>query len=117
MAASSSRYLRTVETSIEATSLADGTKIEGVLTALNTRHEFVTPKPDELKIYITVATLQPATPNTAEYLLDIDTIRDLAPTVDLVQPTFRIVQLVDKSHIVVGFALRAAHHRRNKGDP
>jgi uncharacterized protein (TIGR04255 family) len=97
-AASASRYLRTVQTSIEATSLADGSKIEGALTALNTRHEFVTPKPDELKIYITVATLQPATPNTAEYLLDIDTVRDLDPTVDLVQ----IVRQVDKSHVVVG---------------
>jgi uncharacterized protein (TIGR04255 family) len=90
------RFLATVQTSIEAVSLADNTKITGKLTAMNARHEFITS--EGFRLYITHATLQPAMPNTSEYLLDIDTVWDQTPMDD---PT-QIMPHVDRCHVVAG---------------
>ena len=52
--------------------------ITAALRAFHARNEFVTP--DNIKVLVTLATLQPMDPATSEYLLDIDTTFDQAPS-------------------------------------
>jgi uncharacterized protein (TIGR04255 family) len=94
-ASSASRFLTHVQTTIEATSEAQA-KVQGNLTAINTRHEFETP--ENVKLFITHATIAPATPKTSEYILDIEVVWDRQPLDGIDQ----ITPLIDKLHDIEG---------------
>jgi uncharacterized protein (TIGR04255 family) len=94
-ASSASRFLAHVQTAVEATTETRA-KVRGGLTAINTRHEFETP--DKFKILITHATINPVTPNTSEYLLDIDAVWDHGP----LNGSDAIIPVVDKLHDIEG---------------
>lgn len=99
-ASTASRFLTRVQTAIEATTEAQA-EVHGNLTALNTRHEFITP--DNVKLFITHATINPVTPKTSEYILDIDVVWD-HQTLDGID---QITPVMDKLHDVVGGVFEA----------
>jgi uncharacterized protein (TIGR04255 family) len=94
-AASASCFLTGVQTTIAATTEAR-VKVQGSLTAINTRHEFETP--DNVKLFITHATIAPATPKTSEYILDIEVVWDHQPLDGIDQ----ITPVMDKLHDIEG---------------
>ena len=94
-ASSASSFLTGVQTTIEARTEAQ-VKVQGSLTAINTRHEFKTS--DDVKVFITHATINPATPKTSEYLLDIDVVWDHQPLDGIDQ----ITPVLDKLHDIEG---------------
>jgi uncharacterized protein (TIGR04255 family) len=95
-AASAAAYLSDMMTTIEAVAQDEKTKVQGKLTAINSRHEFITS--ESIKIFVTQATLDPQKPKTAEYLLDIDTVWDHQPLVGLKE----ITPVIDKLHTIEG---------------
>ncbi|HWE17222.1 MAG TPA: TIGR04255 family protein [Hyphomicrobiaceae bacterium] len=95
-AASAGLYLSGMVTAVEAAAQDEKTKVEGKLTAVNSRQEFVTS--DGIKIFVTQATLKPQKPKTAEYLLDIDIVRDHEP----LDGPEKITQVIDKLHTIEG---------------
>jgi len=94
-ASKASKFLTSMQTEIKATTEAKA-NIEGRLTAINARHEFETA--DGIKIFVTHATINPTTPNTSEYLLDIDVVYDQQPIdgVDKIEP------VIDELHDIEG---------------
>lgn len=90
-----SKYLSTIQTEVAATTPLDAT-VEGKLTAINARHEFETS--EGIKIFITHATIDPTTPKTSEYLLDIDTVCDSA----VLDGVDKITPVMDKLHDIQG---------------
>ena len=94
-ASGASKFLSIVQTEISATTPTEA-KVQGRLAAINTRHEFETA--DGFKIYITHATIDPTTPKTSEYLLDIDAVCD-SHTLDGVD---KITPVMDKLHDIQG---------------
>ena len=71
-------------------------EITATLTAYHYRKEFKSD--DHIKIIVTQATLQPSTPNTSEFLLDIETVYDQAEFTDFDQA----MEKVDRLHAVEG---------------
>lgn len=65
------------------------------------RAEYV--RPDGIKMIVTQATLEPASPNTTEYLLDIDTIWEKEPLADREQ----IIATTEALHNIEGQAFEA----------
>ena len=57
-----------------------GERIIATLSAYHYRKEFTLP--DQTKVGVTQATLQPANPETSEFLLDIETVWDHQPIED-----------------------------------
>jgi uncharacterized protein (TIGR04255 family) len=95
-AASAALYLRDMMTTVDAISQDEKTLVQGKLTAINSRHEFVTS--DGIKIFVTQATLNPKNLKTAEYLLDIDVVWDHEPLNGLE----KITLVIDKLHTIEG---------------
>jgi uncharacterized protein (TIGR04255 family) len=91
-----STYLNGIEPEIETVEKDGKTKVQGKLTALHSRHEFVTP--EGIKIFVTQASLDPQKPKTAEYLLDIDTVWDHQPLDGLKN----ITPVIEKLHAIEG---------------
>ncbi len=82
--------------------MPEGEKIlEASLTNFLQRGEYV--RQDGVKVIVTQATLQPATPKTAEFLVDIDTLWDKNPLADREQ----IIATVEKLHDIEGAAFEA----------
>lgn len=94
-AASAEKYLTQVQTALAATTPTDA-KVQGKLTAINARHEFETQ--DGFKFFITHATIDPTSPGTTEYLVDIDAACD-SQTLDGVD---KITAVMDKLHDMQG---------------
>jgi uncharacterized protein (TIGR04255 family) len=95
-ASTGSKYIADMQTTIEAMCKDGKTKVEAKLTALNTRHEFVTI--DGMKIFMTQGTLNPERKGTAEYLLDIDTVYDQKP-IDGIE---KITPVLERLHAIEG---------------
>jgi uncharacterized protein (TIGR04255 family) len=91
-----SKYIADMQTTIEAVCDDNKTKVEAKLTALNTRHEFVTA--DGVKIFVTLGTLTPEKEGTAEYLLDIDAVHDQEP----IEGVERITPVLERLHSIEG---------------
>jgi uncharacterized protein (TIGR04255 family) len=85
-ASTGSRYIADMQTTVEAMCGDGKTRVEARLTALNTRHEFVTA--DGMKVFVTQGTLKPEKSGTGEYLLDIDSVYDQEPIegIDTITP-------------------------------
>lgn len=99
-AASASRFLTHVQTSILATT-QEKLKVEGKLTGINSRHEFETS--DHVKIFVTHATIDPVMPKTSEYLLDIDVVWDH----NHIDGTGKITPVMDRLHDIEGGVFEA----------
>lgn len=99
-ASNASNYLSQVQTVVDAITPTEN-KVQGKLTAINTRHEFETS--DGIKIFITHATIDPTTPKTSEYLLDIDAVCD-SQALDGVD---KITPVMDKLHDIQGGVFEA----------
>jgi uncharacterized protein (TIGR04255 family) len=95
-ASTGSKYIADMQTTVEAMYNDGKTKVEAKLTALNTRHEFVTA--DGMKIFVTQGTLNPEKQGTTEYLLDIDTVYDQKP-IDGVE---KIAAVLERLHAIEG---------------
>jgi len=72
-ASKGSEYIVGMQTMVKA-SCDDGEHVKAKLTALNTRHEFITV--DSVKVFVTQGTMNPEKVGTSEYLLDIDCVHD-----------------------------------------
>jgi uncharacterized protein (TIGR04255 family) len=94
-ASHASDYLSQVQTEVAAVTPTEA-KIQARLTAINTRHEFETG--DGVKIYVTHATIDPTTPKTSEYLLDIDAVCDF----QALDGVDKITPVMDKLHDIQG---------------
>lgn len=94
-ASSGAKYIAGMQTTVEAMCEDGATRVEAKLTALNTRHEFITP--DGTKIFVTLGTLSPERPGTAEYLLDIDCVYDQKPIegVDAIAPVLESLHAIE----------------------
>jgi uncharacterized protein (TIGR04255 family) len=95
-ASSAYRFLTHVATTLDAVEANGAGRIEGKLTALNTRHEFETP--ERIKMFMSHATLTPQRVGTAEYLLDIDAVYDH----QILEGAETILQAVEKLHAIEG---------------
>ena len=89
-------YLSELPISVEAAKVDKKGKVVGRLTAVNSRHEFVTE--DGTKFFVTQATLNPEKKNTTEYLLDIDTVYDGEP----IDGADKITPVLEKLHDIEG---------------
>lgn len=94
-ASSASKYLTGVQTMLSGTTETNR-KIDGQLTAINARHEFETS--DKIKLFVTLATIDPTTPKTSEYLLDIDVVCDHL----VIDGLDEISSMMDKLHDIEG---------------
>jgi uncharacterized protein (TIGR04255 family) len=95
-ASTGSKYIADMQTTVEAMCEDGKTAVEAKLTALNTRHEFVTG--DGMKVFVTQGTLNPEKPGTAEYLLDIDSVYDQRP----IEGIDRITPVLERLHAIEG---------------
>ncbi|MCL4768606.1 MAG: TIGR04255 family protein [Hyphomicrobiaceae bacterium] len=95
-ASTGSKYIADMQTTVEAMCSDGKTRVEAKLTALNTRHEFLTA--DGMKIFVTQGTLNPEKAATAEYLLDIDTVCDQKP----MEGIERITPVLERLHLIEG---------------
>jgi len=80
---------------------AQDANIDATLSNFTRRGEYL--KADGTKLLITKSTLQPVSPNTTEYLLDIDTVWDSKPLEDRAQ----IITTADQLHEAEGVAFEA----------
>ncbi len=95
------KFLRDIIPTIEANP-ENADAFIATLSSYNVRKEYTTP--DQTKIYITHATLQPADPvNTSEYLLDIEVVWDHSPITDFA----RALDKVDELHSIEGAIFEA----------
>lgn len=95
-ASTGSKYIADMQTAVEAVCDDGKTKVVAKLTALNTRHEFVTA--DGIKVFVTQGTINPEKAGTSEYLLDIDCVYDREPLegIDSITP------VLDHLHSIEG---------------
>lgn len=73
-ASTAARFLLDIPPRQEAVIDKTGERIIATLSAYHYRKEFILP--DQTKVGVTQATLQPANPDTSEFLLDIETVWD-----------------------------------------
>ena len=76
-----------------------GEPLQAPVTSFMQRAEYV--RPDGIKVLITQATLQPTTPDTSEFLLDIDVLRDNA----MLSTQAEIIGVAETLHEIEGTTL------------
>lgn len=101
-ASTASEFLTGLQTNIHVTEAGNkSANTTAKLTALNMRQEFITP--DGIKLFITHGTLNPQNKDTAEYLLDIDTVWDKEPLAG----QDKIMPMVERLHALEGAAFES----------